>query len=206
MRQLLLKWGRKTNGIFGTNVSTATAQAVDPEKALIVDIDVAEPRWDRFASVDFASFNMVGVDCDRFAKDLEAGLTLAVTLGALDLVAPAEVAVRLTNDLEVRELNSGHRGLDKATDILSFPLYPDVYTGPRGPLLGDLVLAYETCMADASALQIAPRDHMMHLCVHGFLHLFGYDHEDEAAAQRMEQLEVEILQRLSIANPYAIAT
>lgn len=177
-------------------MSTATASAVGSERALLVDIDVADSRWDQLASFDVA----------RFSQDIDAALTVAVELGELELVAPAEVSVRLTNDRDVRALNSHHRHLDTATDVLSFPLYPDAYPGPRGPLLGDLVLAYETCMADADALQIAPHHHVIHLCVHGFLHLFGYDHEEDEAGEKMETLEVRILERLAIANPYAAAT
>ena len=77
---------------------------------------------------------------------------------------------------------------------------------PPGPLLGDLILAYETVAREAT-LEDKPFDaHFRHLLVHGFLHLVGYDHVDETEAEAMERLEVEILNELGVADPYAEGT
>jgi probable rRNA maturation factor len=73
------------------------------------------------------------------------------------------------------------------------------------PFLGDVVLALETLQREAAELGITLEQHMQHLVVHGVLHLLGYDHQTEEEAQTMESLEVRILARLGIADPYATA-
>ncbi|HZW46105.1 MAG TPA: rRNA maturation RNase YbeY, partial [Microvirga sp.] len=96
-------------------------------------------------------------------------------------------------------LNRDYRGVDKPTNVLSFPQ-------ASGPLLGDIVLAYET-VRDEAALAGKPfRAHMGHLIVHGFLHLLGFDHEAEGEAEEMEALERAALGRIGIADPYADAS
>ncbi|NDV86392.1 rRNA maturation RNase YbeY [Aurantimonas aggregata] len=116
----------------------------------------------------------------------------------------SEIGLTLADDATVREANAEWRGKDKPTNILSFPM-----AGPGatpGPLLGDLILAYETVAREA-ALEDKPFDaHFRHLLVHGFLHLVGYDHVDESEAEAMERLEVEILAEMGIADPYAEGT
>jgi probable rRNA maturation factor len=113
----------------------------------------------------------------------------------------AELSIVLTDDAEQRELNAQWRGIDKPTNVLSFP-----QIDPRGPvrgLLGDIVLARETVEREAAEQGVSLADHFTHLVVHGFLHILGYDHlvEDEALA--MEGLETQILASLGIADPYA---
>ena len=82
--------------------------------------------------------------------------------------------------------------------MLSFP-----DNGPA-PLLGDIVLAFETIQREASEKSVAFQDHLSHLIMHGFLHLQGYDHETEAEAAEMEALEIKALAALNIDNPYEI--
>ncbi len=123
-----------------------------------------------------------------------------------------EVSVKLANDSEVRELNASYRSKDKPTNVLSFPLIqPDLLSSLANTddgeiLLGDLILAYETCLAEAADKAISLNDHVSHLTVHGTLHLLGYDHEEEADALMMEDLEVAALASLGVANPYAPST
>jgi probable rRNA maturation factor len=122
--------------------------------------------------------------------------------------APAEclVSVALLSDEEVRVLNETYRGKDKATNVLSFPSNsPQLpVEGPGGRnFLGDVVLAYETVMAEASTQEKPPLAHLAHLVVHGTLHLQGYSHDNAAAAERMEAAERAILQRLGMPDPYA---
>jgi len=117
----------------------------------------------------------------------------------------AELAVMLTDDAGIRTLNKNWRGIDKPTNVLSFPALPP--TGPAGPddaprMLGDIAIAFETTRAEADDEQKPFDHHLSHLAVHGFLHLIGYDHEEEEDAEAMEALETEILAQLGIPDPY----
>jgi probable rRNA maturation factor len=120
--------------------------------------------------------------------------------------AEAELAIMLTDDRGIRTLNRNWRGIDKATNVLSFPaLQP---TGPAGPddaprMLGDIAIAYETTRKEADEERKPFDHHLSHLAVHGFLHLIGYDHENDADAEAMESLERDILAQLGIPDPYA---
>lgn len=112
------------------------------------------------------------------------------------------VSVRLVDTDEGRALNREFRHRDYATNVLSFPADP-LPKGIKGPrLLGDLVLCAPVVMREAGEQGKRPVDHFAHLTVHGTLHLLGYDHMEPAAAGRMEALEVRILARLGIADPY----
>lgn len=113
----------------------------------------------------------------------------------------AEVSVVLTDDTEQRELNSQWRGIDKSTNVLSFPQIEPF--GPVAGLVGDIILARETLEREAAEMDIPFEAHFTHLVVHGFLHLLGYDHIEDADAEEMEGLETEILASLGIADPYA---
>jgi probable rRNA maturation factor len=124
-----------------------------------------------------------------------------VAAAGLALTADAEVSLVFTDDAHVQRLNATYRGKDYATNVLSFP---GTAVGARpGPMLGDIVLAAETIRREADAERLPLADHLTHLLIHGFLHLLGYDHEDDAEAAVMEGLETAILARLGIADPYA---
>lgn len=117
----------------------------------------------------------------------------------------AELAVMLTDDAGMRTLNSNWRGIDKPTNVLSFPaLQPTGASNsdeaPR--MLGDIAIAYETTRREAVDEQKPFAHHLSHLAIHGFLHLIGYDHEKDDEAETMEALEAEILAQLGIPNPY----
>lgn len=126
---------------------------------------------------------------------------------AFRAAAPAgragEIAIVLTNDAQVRELNRRWRGKDAATNVLSFPLRTPVHPAGACPSGGDIVLAYETVAREAEASGIALLDHAAHLIVHGTLHLLGHDHERDEEAEIMEALEGRVLEGMGIRNPYA---
>ena len=113
-----------------------------------------------------------------------------------------DVGLCLADDAALRALNLRWRGLDKPTNVLSFPA-PRL--GRRGDptTLGDIVLAYETLAREAEDLGVPLADHYRHLLAHGFLHLIGYDHETDAEAERMEALETRILTQLGVGDPYS---
>lgn len=113
----------------------------------------------------------------------------------------SEVGVLLTDDARMRELNLRWRGIDRPTNVLSFPAGP---AGGSVPLLvGDIVLAYETLEREAREAEKPLAHHFAHLVVHGFLHLLGYDHETAREAEVMESLERRALSGLAIDDPYA---
>jgi len=150
----------------------------------------------------------------RLDWDARAGEAVAAALGLtpfaelVDAAPLVEVAVRLTDDAEVHKLNRDFRGRDKPTNVLSFPqvqldLLESLDNSDDGEiLLGDIVLARETCAREAEEKGISIEAHATHLIVHGALHLVGYDHMDDVAAGAMEALEVKALASLGIANPY----
>jgi len=111
-----------------------------------------------------------------------------------------EVSVVLVDEAEGRRLNLQYRGRDYATNVLSFPA--DLPTGVRSPLLGDLVVCAPVVARESTEQRKRLADHYAHMLVHGSLHLLGYDHVDDAEAERMEALETRILARLGIADPY----
>jgi probable rRNA maturation factor len=152
---------------------------------------------------------LVVAECWQAEPEAEAIIqrAIAAAAGSADAdVGEAELAVMLTDDAGIRTLNSNWRGIDKPTNVLSFEaLQP---TGGSSPddaprMLGDIAIAYETTRKEADDEQKPFDHHLSHLAIHGFLHLIGYDHENDADAEAMETLEQEILAQLGIPDPYA---
>lgn len=114
-----------------------------------------------------------------------------------------ELSIVFTDDASIREINAEWRSQDKATNVLSFPAFPLEPGGKPGPMLGDIIIARETVEREAADLEKSFDDHLTHLMVHGFLHLFGYDHMNNSEAERMEGLETRILASLGLSDPYA---
>jgi probable rRNA maturation factor len=152
---------------------------------------------------------LVVADCWQAEPDAEAVVHRAIAAAAETVDADtgdAELAVMLTDDAGIRTLNGNWRGIDKPTNVLSFPaLQP---AGPGGGdeaprMLGDIAIAYQTTRNEADDEGKPFDHHLSHLAVHGFLHLIGYDHEKDDDAEIMESLEQQILAQLGIPNPYA---
>jgi probable rRNA maturation factor len=142
------------------------------------------------------------VEAPIWAAQRGAKTVLRRAIAAAAAAVPAgdgELAVVLTDDAAIRTLNRTWRGKDAPTNVLSFAAQ-----SPRGAprLLGDIVIAYETTAREAAEEQKPFRHHLAHLAVHGFLHLAGYDHEADEEAEAMETLEIAILARLKVPNPY----
>jgi len=152
---------------------------------------------------------LVVADCWQAEPEAEAVIQQAIRFAADNVdIGPdeTELAIMLTDDAGIRTLNSNWRGIDKPTNVLSFPaLQP---TGARGPddaprMLGDIAIAYETTRREADEEGKPFDHHLSHLAIHGFLHLIGYDHENDVDAEEMEALEQTILAQLGIPDPYA---
>ena len=129
----------------------------------------------------------------------EAAILAAIGESGVVLAANAEISVVFCDDRFIRDLNRNWRGIDKPANVLSFPAGGDA---AFAPLLGDIVIAFETASREASEEARPLRDHVAHLLVHGFLHLIGHDHIGAAEAATMEKLERAILGRLGIADPF----
>lgn len=120
---------------------------------------------------------------------------------------PLGINVCLSDDATVRQLNKEFRGMDKPTNVLSFANldFAD-FVAENEPFaeieLGDIIVAYETMVREATEQEVTLKAHFCHLLTHGFLHLAGYDHIEADEAAYMENLEKEILQTMGIANPY----
>lgn len=118
------------------------------------------------------------------------------------------ISINLSTNDEVQALNAQWRGKDKPTNVLSFPMLDRSElvalsnTDDGEVLLGDMILAHETCMAEAQDKGIPLANHVTHLVVHGTLHLLGLDHIDDAEAEHMEALEVKALASIGLGNPY----
>ena len=114
-----------------------------------------------------------------------------------------ELAIVLTDDSAIQTLNRDWRGKNAPTNVLSFPAARPGKSGAAPPYIGDIVIAYRTVAREAVAEGKPFNHHLAHLAVHGFLHLLGYDHENDRDAQTMERLERKILKRLAVPDPYA---
>ncbi|AMO73329.1 rRNA maturation RNase YbeY [Sphingorhabdus sp. M41] len=146
---------------------------------------------------------------DLAARAAKAAITASSYADLLARSFEMELSVKLSDDEEVHSLNKAYRGKDKPTNVLSFPqIQPDLLetlanTDDGEALLGDVILAFETCRDEAAAKNISISTHVTHLIVHGSLHLLGYDHENEIEAGLMENCEINALATLGIANPYS---
>ena len=150
-----------------------------------IDIIIAAGAWARFDGLEALTRESVA------ASLAESGARLVVG---------CEVSVTFCDDARIRALNAEWRGKDTPTNVLSFPT-----PGPlvARPLLGDIVIAYETVAREAAEQEKTFREHTAHMVIHGFLHLIGYDHETAAEAEAMEGLERRIASRLGLHDPYA---
>jgi probable rRNA maturation factor len=162
-----------------------------------LDIAMEDPRWQDLG--------------------LEALATRAITASLTHLSLDpdlAEVSILACDDARIADLNADFRGKPQPTNVLSWPSEERGAEADGGmPLpvepefdgvleLGDIAISFDTCAAEAETAGKSMADHVSHLMVHGLLHLLGYDHERDADATLMERIEVEILGKLGIDDPY----
>ena len=156
-----------------------------------VDVIVEDDRWTQLDLSDLA-----GTACH--AALTEAGLE-----------GEYSISVLATDDARIAALNADFRAKDAPTNVLSWPAEPlapprpgATPPTPQDPEIGDIALAFETCVREAEDYGIDLHHHVTHLVLHGCLHLLGYDHVNDADATVMESLEIAALAKLGIKNPY----
>ncbi len=139
---------------------------------------------------------------DHLDQLVDDALKATVLEAKKKLLDGAEVSLLFCDDARIRELNREWRGLDKPTNVLSFPAVPPDRLA-TSPLLGDIAVAFETVSRESKDEGKTLSHHTSHMIVHGLLHLLGYDHETDEEAEEMEALERAALARLGITDPYA---
>ncbi len=149
---------------------------------LVLDVMVESPLWNDAPNAEAIVRDAIAAAAKGTGKD------------------SAEVAILLTDDSAIREINRQWRDQDKPTNVLSFP---SGEAGRETRHLGDIVIAYETMAREAEAENRPFANHLAHLAIHGYLHLLGYDHMTDADAAQMERLETVLLDQLGIPDPYA---
>ena len=153
--------------------------------------------------VDLSSDGNAEFDRARMASQIEKAVKTAIRIASLKLPENAELSILFGNDKTLQTLNLKWRSKDKPTNVLSFP-GEEISPGQEaGMMLGDIAISLETADREATLENKNLDDHIIHLIVHGFLHLFGYDHENDAEADQMESLERKVLAELGISDPYA---
>lgn len=179
----------------------------DPDSSsLLIELSLLDPAWrlllpDLPATEDDEAPQVIDP-----AHSFSGAVTAAFEAAAPESLIgrPIEVSLALCDDAHIRELNRDYRGFDKPTNVLSFGAFdPEIPLVAGQPiLLGDVILARETVVREAAQQEKLVSDHVTHLLVHGVLHLLGFDHENDEEADAMEGLEIAVLGKLGIANPY----
>ncbi|HEY5070872.1 MAG TPA: rRNA maturation RNase YbeY [Caulobacteraceae bacterium] len=147
----------------------------------MIQVQIEDPRWRHIAP------NPAGA-----ARD-----AAALAIGAAGVPVDMACVLLLTDDKTVRDLSRRFRGRDLATNVLAFP----APVGAAG-VLGDIALAFGVCEREARDQGKGLIDHLRHLVIHGVLHLVGHDHQTPDEAARMEAIEIELLGRLGVPDPY----
>ncbi len=158
-----------------------------------IDVSILEPEWK-------ASF----LDVEKIARKAMGNTLLMARLPAKIEGRQLEASIVLANDDLIQVLNREYREADKPTNVLSFATLDSDEPIPESvPFpLGDIILSYQTIDREAKDQGKFFKDHFTHMIVHGTLHLLGYDHMNDDDATNMETLEIRILEKMNIQNPY----
>ncbi|MCE3254514.1 MAG: hypothetical protein K0R25_8 [Rickettsiaceae bacterium] len=161
------------------------------------NIIIAENRWKKHSGIS------------KKIKSLLSEITPYTPLANID--CKVEISILLTGDEQIQELNKNYRSKDKPTNVLSFPLLDGkkIKNGDfskiqfaKNQILGDIAIAYQTVLRESQEQEKDFEHHLYHLVIHSLLHLIGFDHIKKSDAEIMEELEVKILKKLGIKNPY----
>ena len=150
-----------------------------------IDVHIAAAQWAKVDALDALTRRCIEISLEECA---------------MSLAHDCEVSVVFSDNTEIQQLNAQWRGLNKPTNVLSFPTPGDL---AQKKLLGDIIIAYETVAQEAADQKKSINAHVAHMVMHGFLHLLGYDHECDADAQEMELMERRIAMKMGIKDPYA---
>ncbi|MFT6283672.1 MAG: putative rRNA maturation factor [Arenicella sp.] len=132
------------------------------------------------------------------------------TMLSYQQLAEKEITVRIVDDAEIQQLNQQYRGKDNTTNVLSFPFEMPELVLPDGAhidesmsnFLGDIVICAQVVKLESEQQNKLLGHHWAHMLIHGTLHLLGYDHIEDQEAEEMEGIEIAILQKLAIDDPY----
>ena len=156
-------------------------------KNFIVESSVISSLWDEVLISDF--YKKINKVLNEIYEQLGLDYKNSKTL----------ISISFSGDKKIMELNSYFRKKKSATNVLSFP---SNYKFKNTLFLGDIIFSIETILKEAKRDNKSVENHLMHLFIHAVLHLFGYDHETEEQAKKMEDLEIQILNNIQIDNPY----
>jgi probable rRNA maturation factor len=172
---------------------------------IICDITIKSKKWQKQKNIS------------EFIENITAKI---IDLCALKKFSPKkyvlEIIFSLVSDAQMQKINFAHRNKNKPTNVLSFANFDEKKIAEIGIkkfldeisntqnflVLGDIMLSYETIEKEALTQNKKFNDHLTHLIVHAILHLIGHDHEQEEMAKEMEDLEIKILKKLKVNNPY----
>ena len=154
---------------------------------MVIDVSIEAEGWKRL---------------DDPAKLAGDAILAAIEASGTAVGPRTEISVLFCDDAIIQTLNRKWRGIDKPTNVLSFPAS---HHAAQLGLLGDIAIAFETAAKEAAAGGISLRDHAAHLLAHGLLHLAGYDHKGTEEAELMEKVERAALSKLGIARPCTAA-
>lgn len=169
---------------------------VEERLALNIDFIIQSPQWNDFISQNKSLIaDIISVCFQKASISLQRNAHNNISLTFLD-------------DDKIREINNQWRGKNKATNVLSFPVFDEEelqnkeYENAPVNEFGDIIIAWSYCKAEAENANIPFSEHIFHMVIHGILHILGYDHIEIEDAKRMEALEIEILKYFGYENPY----
>jgi probable rRNA maturation factor len=169
----------------------------------IIKIQLSEKPMSAILDLQLAS------DCADIPKEEDIQLWLD-TLLSYKTLNKKEITVRIVDEAEIQQLNQQYRGKDKSTNVLSFPFDMPEFALPddveidesMSHFLGDIVICAQVVTQESKEQNKPLSHHWAHMLVHGTLHLLGYDHIEDEEAEEMEGIEIAILQKLAIDDPY----
>ena len=172
----------------GGKLNSNTSDNVKGSNLPQIDINIACQGWP---------------EPDELQQLAERSVAAAIKVAKIKLSPEAELSLMFGDDAAIKALNQQFRGIDRPTNVLSFP-GEEISPGEEpGLVLGDIAFALQTLIREADLEGKAFDHHLCHLMIHGFLHLLGYDHLNDSEAEQMESLEIRALATLGIADPYA---